>query len=447
MKKIFSALDLDPLFEVDNHADYSSCFSVSTLAASSIGAVGCSLSELVHSAGLAPSLPSVKVDQTLASLWFSQSIKPIDWQMPPIWDSVAGDYQTRDGWIKLHTNLPHHRKSALSVLECEAVRETVAKQVINWVSNDLETQIVKAGGVAAALRSREEWVSHPQGLAVGLEPLIAWGETRAGKMRQWHATLERPLNGLRILDLTRVLAGPVSTRTLAGMGAEVLRIDPPGWDEANVVPDITLGKRCATLELHNPKDRQTFEQLLANADVLVHGYRPDALERLGYSEKTRQQLSPNLIEVSLDAYGWTGPWAGRRGFDSLVQMSCGIAHTGMNWAKRNQPTPLPVQALDHATGYLMAAAALRSIEMAMSNNGIRNAYLSLARTAELLTCYPQDIETSFSAMPLPEHFLNAEEITPWGRANRLRSALEVEGVTMKWDLAANQLGSGEPNWR
>jgi len=338
------------------------------------------------------------------------------------------------------------RNSALSVLKCEPNRAIVAEQVLNWNSDDLETEVIRAGGVAATLRTREEWKAHAQGIAVASEPLVSWQNMRKGELRQWRATLERPLNGVRVLDLTRVLAGPVSTRTLAGFGAEVLRIDPPGWDEANVVPDITLGKRCANLDLSRPSDRKTFEHLLSNADVLVHGYRPDALNRLGYGEVVRQQLSPNLIEVSLDAYGWTGPWANRRGFDSLVQMSCGIAHTGMNWASQKQPTPLPVQALDHATGYIMAAAVLRAIKLAINGNRIYSARLSLARTAELLISYPQSFKTEFSAKPSQEHFSATEETTPWGNANRLRSALDVNGVPMTWNLAANELGSAIAKW-
>lgn len=446
MKEIFSSLGIDQSFELVNEAHFQSCFSVSKLAASAVGAVGCALSELIETVSLSPSFPSVTVDQTLASLWFSQSIQPIGWEMPPVWDSIAGDYPTKNAWIKLHTNLAHHRNSALSVLKCEPNRAIVAEQVLNWNGDDLEAEIIRAGGVAAALRTREEWVTHAQGIAVASEPLVSWQDMRKGEFRQWSATLERPLNGIRVLDLTRVLAGPVSTRTLAGFGAEVLRIDPPGWEEANVVPDITLGKRCANLDLSKPSDRKVFENLIINADVLVHGYRPDALDRLGYGEVVRRQLSPNLIEVSLDAYGWTGPWSNRRGFDSLVQMSCGIANAGMVWANQKQPRPLPVQALDHATGYIMAAAVLRAIKLAINGNGIYSARLSLARTAELLISYPQSFKTELSIKPLQEHFLTREEITPWGNANRLRSALDVNGVPMTWHLAANELGSAVAKW-
>ncbi len=445
--EIFTSLELDQNVELSNSFQFQSYYSVSSLASSSIAAVGCAISELLKTTGMRASAPSVEVDQTLSSLWFAHSIRPVQWNMPPVWDAVAGDYETKDGWIKLHTNLDHHKAAALSVLDCKASRESVESAVREWNSDDLEGQIVDAGGVAAAMRSREEWLVHPQGIAVQQEPLISWQASRKQAMRQWSATSARPLNGLRVLDLTRVLAGPVCTRTLAGFGADVLRIDPLLWEEPNVVPDISLGKRCARLDLKSEHGRELFEGLLANADMLVHGYRADALEQLGYGLEVRQQIAPSLIEVSLDAYGWGGPWATRRGFDSLVQMSCGIAHQGMKWARRNVPTPLPVQALDHATGYLMAAAAIKAVTEARVKNKISNAQLSLARTAELLISEPSaGKEPSAEIKPSAEHYSEIQEQTPWGPALRLKPALTIKNAPMQWALPACNLGSSNPEW-
>ncbi len=446
MQEIFTALDLNNDFETVGQECLASVYSVSDLAASTFGAVGSSIASLTVDLGLVSCRPSVRVNQRLASLWFAQSIYPIDWEMPPVWDVVAGDYETQDGWIKLHTNLPHHRKAALSVLEADAIRDKVKAAVQTWPKDELEAEIVKMGGVAAAMRSRDEWSAHPQGQAVASEPLITWGDVRHSQIRSWAASRAHPLKGLRVLDLTRVLAGPVATRTLAGFGADVLRIDPPGWDEPNVVPDITLGKRCSFLQLNQPADRKIFEDLLSNADLLIHGYRPDALAGLGYSEEARLDISPSLIEISLDAYGWTGPWAKRRGFDSLVQMSCGIADAGMHWANRDQPMPLPVQALDHATGYLMAAAAVCAVSLAANGNGLRNARLSLARSAELLIANPQSIEGKLGKLPAPEDFLTSQEQTPWGQAHRLKAAVDIEGAPMEWRRPACELGTSMPQW-
>jgi len=450
MKDIQKSLGLDCDYSVVGSEYLPSPYAVTDLAVASLGAVGCALASLLETLGLSKS-PEVKVDRRLAALWFGFSVFPIGWKLPPIWDAIAGDYQTADGWIKLHTNLPHHRAAALSVVGTSAQRSQVAKVIAGWGKDELEAEIVAAGGVAAAMGTCEEWAIHPQGITIAKEPLIAWGTLRQAKVKSWQPSRARPLSGLKGLDLTRVLAGPVATRTLAGYGANVLRIDPPGWDEGNVVPDITLGKRCARLDLKRDADRVVFEELLAGADVLVHGYRPDALENLGYDETRRRRIAPELIEVCLNAYGWTGPWRGRRGFDSLVQMSCGIADAGMKWAGHNKPTPLPVQALDFATGYLMAAAVLGALGGKMAGNGTHSAKLSLARTAELLIAHPQDRPAqdrpdALSIEANKADFADKIEQTPWGKAHRLRPALEITGTPMQWDSPACELGSARADW-
>lgn len=432
--EIFAALGLEANYRETGDQVLPSGFAVSDLAAASLASVGVALAELIGDGR------QVVVDRRLASLWFAGSTYPQGWEVPPIWDAVAGDYACKDGWIKLHTNLPHHRSAALAVLGVGATRDTVAEAVKTWPKDVLEAAIVARGGVAAAMRSASEWRTHPQGSAVLAEALVDWSGVRERK--PWVAPAARPLKGLKVLDMTRVLAGPVATRTLAGFGADVLRIDPPGWQEPNVVPDITLGKRCACLDLKDNEDRKVFEALLAKADIFVHGYRPGALAGLGYGRASRRAIAPDLLEVSLDAYGWSGPWAKRRGFDSLVQMSCGIAEAGMHWAGRDVPVPLPVQALDHATGYLMAAAAIRML----AGNGALSARLSLARTAGLLMGNRQEQVGTLAKTPNDSDFAEIVEATPWGMARRLRPPLQVQGVTMKWARGACELGSYAPEW-
>jgi hypothetical protein len=333
-------------------------FAVSDLAAATIAAAGLAVSDLV---AVSNGSPCVQVDRRLASFWFGTSLQPQGWSMPPVWDPLAGDYATVDGWIRLHTNAPHHREAALAVVGEAGDKARVAAAVSQWRADELESAVVKRGGCAAAMRPLDAWREHPQGRSVAGEPLLWWEETDPEHARSPRVAPGRPLTGIRVLDLTRVLAGPVATRFLAGFGAEVLRIDPPSWDEPAFVPEVGLGKRCARLDLRASDGRERFFGLLRGADVLVHGYRPDALARLGLGSEMRRQARPGLIDVSLDAYGWTGPWCGRRGFDSLVQMSAGIADEGMRRFGKDRPTPLPVQALDHATGYLMATAVVRAL--------------------------------------------------------------------------------------
>lgn len=423
-----------------------SVFATTDLAVASIGVAGLALSEFAEATGAGA--PAVEVDRPLASFWFGSSVRPVGRAAPSLWDPIAGDYRTRDGWIRLHTNAAHHRAAALRALACPADRAAVADAVAAWAADELEAAVVAAGGCAAAMRSLADWRSHPQGAAVETEPMLAL-ETfeSAASANLGPIVPERPLAGVRVLDLTRILAGPVATRFLAGFGADVLRIDPPDWDEPTVAPDVALGKRCARLDLKAADDLARFHDLLRQADVIVHGYRSDALDRLGLDAAHRRTLKPDLVDISLDAYGWSGPWRGRRGFDSLVQMSSGIAHAGMMAAGRDAPTPLPVQALDHATGYFMAAAAIRGLTRRLSGRGGCRGRTSLARMSAFLARFPADGGLSSTLRPAAAgDFQEQVEEGGWGPLQRLRPPLAVSGAPMRWDLPAPQLGTSAPAW-
>ena len=421
-----------------------SAFAVTDLAAAAIATAGLTVAELLCEIG--GQAPRVTVDRRLSAMWFGFSLRPIDWRLPTAWDPIAGDYRARDGWIRLHTNAPHHRAAALRVLGVQADKESVARAVAKWSKSDLEAAVVDAGGCAAEMRSIDEWNRHAQGRAVAAEPLVSMAVSEEAGRPLWSLVPEHPLRGIRVLDLTRVLAGPVATRFLAGYGAEVLRIDPPDWDEPGVVPEVTLGKHCARLDLRESQGRARFEDLLRRADVLLHGYRPGALDRLGLNAPTRRRLSPGLIDVTLSAYGWSGPWAARRGFDSLVQMSTGIAERGMTWRETDKPVPLPVQALDQATGYLMAAAAVRGLTCRIRKARGLNAGLSLARTAKLLIEHATEREEEPLDPETGKDLCAEIERTDWGRAQRLAPPVRVGDADMRWDHPARQLGSAEPRW-
>ncbi|MEO5921892.1 MAG: CoA transferase, partial [Pseudolysinimonas sp.] len=292
-------LDTGVPVKISGSATLDSAYPVSDLATASIATAALAAAELCSTLGFGQQ--EIAVDRGLCDTWFGYALTPIGWTVPSPWDVIAGDYATLDerggaGWIRLHTNAPRHRAAALRVLGVEADRQHVAAAVARWTAEELEAAIVAEGGCAAMLRTPEEWSSHPQGSAVASERLAAFEETDpdAGGGR-WTPTRERPLAGLRVLDLTRVLAGPVATRLLAGLGADVLRIDPPDWDEPGVIPEVTLGKRCARLDLKATADRAVFEGLLAGADVLVHGYRAGALDDLGYDAEVRRRIAPGLV--------------------------------------------------------------------------------------------------------------------------------------------------------
>ena len=437
-----AASDMESV-HVTGAGELPSAFPVTDFACAAVAAAAVGLRELLYARS--GSQPRIEVDRRLASFWFAVSIRPSGWSLPGPWDPMAGDYATRDGWIRLHTNAPRHRAAAERVLGRRGDRAAVARAVAGWAKSELENAVVAAGGCAAEMRSAAEWLEHPQGRAVMTEPLVhSTGTTDSADriLQQWNP--ERPLAGVRVLDLTRVLAGPVATRFLAGYGADVLRIDPPDWDEPGVVPEVTLGKRCARLNLKASVDRECFMALLREADVLVHGYRPTALVALGFDEETLRKIAPGLIDVSLDAYGWQGPWCDRRGFDSLVQMSCGIAAAGATAAARDQPVPLPVQALDHATGYLLAAAVGRALTRRLTRSAASRIQASLIGTANLLWSLPRPAE--LPPAPKPEDFTLVVAETAWGPARRAPLPGEIAGVTAEWRIEAGPLGRHQPTW-
>ena len=434
----------DHSFAVTGEGDLQSWFGVTDLAVAAIVTAGLALAQFAAVPGSRPA--SVTVDRRFASLWFGRSLHPLGWSVPAVWDPIAGDYRTRDGWIRLHTNAPHHRAAALSVLGEAADRTALEPAVARWESDLLEAAIVEAGGCAAAMRSIEAWTRHPQGQAVAGEPLVRWDEHPAAEAQEMPRDGARPLTGIRVLDLTRVLAGPVAGRFLAAYGADVLRIDPPDWDEPGIVPEVTLGKRCAGLNLKIRRDRATFDALVRGADILLHGYRPGALAALGYDSAALRTLNPRLIDVSLNAYGWTGPWSGRRGFDSLVQMSSGIAAYGMKRAGADRPVPLPVQALDHATGYLMAVAVLRALDRRRRSGRVLSGRLSLARTACLLVTTALEDAYADLAPETPDDFDPTVEETAWGPARRTRFPLRIDGIEPGWRYPAGKLRSAPAQW-
>lgn len=442
--------------------DLSSCFAVTELAAASVGAAGLAVATLTQAleqhAGL-PSTPlaSVEVDRRLASFWFSSTLRPQGWTPPKHHEVAAADYLAQDGWLRLHTNAAHHRDAALRALGCAATPEAVTAAVAGWRREALEARVIAEGGCAAIMMTPEEWLQHPQGQALKEEPLIHWTEgdlantSHSGRISAWlDAWRQRPaqpLSGLKVLDMTRVLAGPAATRMLAGLGAQVLRLDSPMWDESNA-PEMTLGKHCAEIDLRQADQRAHWVKLLSEADVLVHGYRSDALAKMGLDAQARQRIRPGLIDVSLDAYGFTGPWANRRGFDSLVQMSIGIASIGQTLKHSQRPEPLPVQALDHATGYILATAVLKGLERLLQTGKGTIARASLARTGMLLltTLDPARLERPTITPETAQDLGVGIEHTGWGEAKRIQWPVSVSGVEMKWLVGAGPLKRDQARW-
>ncbi|MFI9650234.1 CoA transferase [Streptomyces sp. NPDC052040] len=342
-------------------------------------------------AGLS-AVPGVRVDDgAVAAAFLSERQLRVDGRAPVNFAPLSRFWRGADGWVRTHANYPHHRQRLLDALglAADASVETVAEAIAARPAVEVEDLVYAAGGLAVAMRTPGEWAAHEQGRAVAARPLVERERLDKAPGRPL-VPLDRsagspllPAAGLRVLDLTRVISGPVATRTLALLGADVLRIDSPRLPELpDQHADLDAGKRSALLDLAAPADRRTFEELLAEADVVVTGYRPGALDRWGLAPEQLAGRRPGLVVAQVSAWGAYGPWGGRRGFDSLVQVATGIALTE---GSAGQPGALPAQALDHGTGYLLAAAVLRSLTEQTEEGGTRLVRLALARTAAWLT--------------------------------------------------------------
>ncbi|MFK4103098.1 CoA transferase [Streptomyces sp. NPDC019531] len=358
---------------------------VRELARACVGACARAAAELgARRAGLGE-VPAVRVDDgAVAAAFLSERHLLIDGRAPVNFAPLSRFWRTADGWVRTHANYPHHRARLLDALGVPDDVAAVEAALAERSALDIEETVYAAGGLAVALRSPEGWAAHPQAAEVARRPLVEEGRLDAARARTLAPVRTSPLlpaAGLRVLDLTRVLAGPVATRTLALLGADVLRVDAPRLPELpDQHADTGFGKRSAPLDLAG--DRQTFEELLAAADVVVTGYRPGALDRFGLSPEALAERRPGVVVAQLSAWGDYGPWRERRGFDSLVQAATGIAALE---GSMERPGALPAQALDHGTGYLLAAAVLRALSEQSKEGGSRFVRLALARTARWLT--------------------------------------------------------------
>jgi crotonobetainyl-CoA:carnitine CoA-transferase CaiB-like acyl-CoA transferase len=368
---------------------------------------------------------------------------------PPAWDAIAGVYKTGDGkFVRLHTNFPHHRDAVCNVLNCVAERDAVQAALLQWNGEDFETAAYAAGGVVALMRSYDDWIMLPQAAAIAELPLVEITRIGDATPRPWPAG-DRPLAGLRVLDLSRVIAGPVAGRTLAAHGADVMLVSSPLLP---AIPWLTIdtgrGKLSASLDLKTGQGREKLRGLLETADVFSQGYRPDGLASLGLSPASAARVSPGIVYVSLSAYGRAGPWSGRRGFDSLVQCATGFNAAEGQAAGVDGPKELPAQMLDHATGYLMAFGAMMARMRQARDGGSWHVQVSLARTGKWLW-----------EMGRSDNGLAAEEIsrksigplledTPsgFGTLSAVRHAAVLSATPAAWARPAVPLGHDAPHW-
>jgi hypothetical protein len=448
---------------------FPSSFAVGTAAQASIAAAALAATQVGVLRGMAAH--TVSVDMQHAALECLTHFA-IDGRVPDAWDKYSGAYRAREGWVRIHANFAHHRDGALALLGLKAGDNTsktdVERALQAWRAEDFEQAAAERGLVVAALRTHAQWQAHAQAAALAQQPLFAiediaacasfhWASGQlASQNQRWSAPSVAagaqpalPLQGLRVLDLTRILAGPVCGRALAAYGADVLLVNSPHLPNIDAIADTSRGKRSAQLDLCTAQGKAVLRQLIADADIFVQGYRPGALQALGFGPEDVAAINPHIVYVSLSAYGHQGPWAQRRGFDSLVQTATGLnadesAAKGLNLAT-DPPRALPMQILDHATGYLMAFAALAALMKQKEQGGAHHVRLSLARTGQWLRSLGR-VDNGFGiAKPSKDAYLYTEP-SGFGQLTALTHSACLSGTMLTWSLAAMPPGSHSPEW-
>ena len=368
---------------------------------------------------------------------------------PPSWDAIAGVYKTAgQRFVRLHTNFPHHRDAVCRVLNCKAERDEVQAALMNWDAEAFETAAYEAGGAVSMMRSYDEWSGTPQAKALAASPVITIEKIGDAAPKPWPAG-DRPLAGLRVLDLSRVIAGPVAGRTLAAHGADVMLVSSPDLPAIPwLIIDTGRGKLSTFLDLKRNEGRSQMKALLAEADIFSQGYRPQALAALGFSPEEAAQINPGIVYVSLSAYGHVGPWAGRRGFDLLVQTSTGFNHAEGQAAGVEGPKELPAQILDHAAGYLMAFGAMMAKARQSREGGSWHVRVSLAHTGKWIWDLGR-IADGFKVEDLKGEAIKpfAEEVpSGFGSLHSIRHAAQLLRTPAFWARPAMPLGSHPPQW-
>jgi len=437
-----------------------SLFHVGPLASATIGVQALAAAQIWQARTGRSQTVTVEQRQALAMFRSERYLRvngeTVDQDLSPLF----GYYPVANGqWVQLHTNFAHHRDGVLRLLGCEPNREAVAAALAGWSAQQLETRLAEAGLAGSAIRSESQWQRHAHAGALAGLPLFeierigdappeAIGRELSPSASPT-APPSAPLSGVRVLDLSRVIAAPVAARTLAQHGADVLTIGAEHL--ANVLPfviDTGRGKRSAFIDLRDTAGQQSLLSLVRDSDVFIQAYRPGSLANKGFSPQALARVRPGLVYVTLSAFGHVGPWAWRRGFDSLVQSATGIAHAEGEAAGLNGPGKLPCQALDHATGYLAAFGAMVALQRRAQEGGSWLVRVSLAQTARWL----QGMGRVVDGHELPD--LTDDEVAPWlqtqdsafGRVTAIAPAEQMSETPPAFNLPPAPAGTHAAAW-
>ncbi|EJL73391.1 CoA transferase [Variovorax sp. Varisp85] len=424
-----------------------SSFAVGAAAQSTIAAAALAACELGHRRGTARQ--QVGVDMQHAALdctgWFS-----LDGRVPDPWDAFSGLYRCADGWVRVHANFAHHRDGALRLMKLDpatATRADAEAAMAGWRALDFEEAASALGLVATALRRFDEWDATPQGQAIAAQPLFTLERIGDAPPLALPPLREdqRPLSGLRVLDLTRILAGPVGGRALAAYGADVMLVNSPQLPNIEAIADTSRGKLSAHVDLRTDEGRAVLHGLVADAHVFVQGYRPGGIKALGFGPEALARERPGIVCVSLTAYGTQGPWADRRGFDSLVQTAMGFNHAEGEAAGDGKPRPLPMQILDEATGYLIAFGAAAALWRQQREGGSWHVQVSLAQTGQWLRGLGRVPNGLSIARPDIKPYVETSA-SGFGELAALRHSAQLPRTPAAWPRPSMPPGSDAPVW-
>jgi crotonobetainyl-CoA:carnitine CoA-transferase CaiB-like acyl-CoA transferase len=429
-------------------------FRIGETSAAALAAVGLAVSDLWQLRTGRRQDVAVETRQATASLRSGHYMQLDGAPVSTERNTIMGVYPAKnERWSYLHCNFPNHRAAALSVLGVPEDREAVRQAVAKWDALELEEAIIAARGAGGMVRTMEEWAKHPQAAAIASLPLLEIVKI-ADSAPEKLPDGDRPLSGVRVLDLTRVLAGPTCARTLAEHGADVLKITAAhlpniGYQEY----DTGHGKLSAHLDLREPKDVDTLRGLVREGDVFSQGYRPGTLGARGFSPEALAQLRPGIVVISLCAFSHVGPWASRRGFDTVVQTVSGITSRQGQLFPGKEPGPqfYPVSAIDYLTGYLMAFGAMVALGRRVREGGSWLVRISLAQTGRWLVGRGQVPEPELKDVPrefTPEELKrwSTTSDTPVGKLHHLGPVVRLSETPPRWARPSVPLGYHPPAW-
>ncbi|WP_339712537.1 CoA transferase [uncultured Sneathiella sp.] len=454
------------LLEIRNRADmptvkitgsdpvYSSRFKIAETGAAVLAATGVAISDIWEMKTGRPQDVSVDVRHAAAAL---NSVAHLMLRQPDGAYKVYGDsplaqmaydtiraYPTKDGrWFMPHFGMKQLKERVLEILDCEQTQESIAKAVAKWDAEDLDQTIAAANACGGIARTEEEWRNHPHGRALAAQAVVEIekiGDSAPEPFPEGGPALQ----GVRVLDLTRILAGPVAARTMAEHGADVLMVSAPHVPQIKkFVLELSHGKRSCFLDLNTPEEAARLKDLVRGADVFSQGYRPGVLEARGFGPEELARERPGLVYTSINCYGSGGPLSNRGGWEQIAQTV-----TGISQEVGNPPELLPVYFCDYSTGYLGAYGTLLALARRAVEGGSYHVRVSLCRSAMFLQDQGR-IDYPSEGMGIPDEearSLQMDSETTYGQVRHLGPVIRFSESTPGWSWPSPALGADKAEW-